>query len=152
MNIDNFMILASEIYPPSLYLRQKNKDRSRADVLDMHVSLAGGIVTTKVYCKADAFLFHVISLPFLESNIDTAICYRTFYGQTVRFERLCTHKADFEDRVRFLMGIFKDRNYDVRLLGRQFCRAVEKYISVFQRWEIPVNMGDWFKSILDSGP
>ena len=64
------MILASEIYPPSLSLRQKNKDRSRADVLDMHVSLAGGIVTTKVYCKADAFPFYVISPLFLERLYD----------------------------------------------------------------------------------
>ena len=103
------------------------------------------MVTTRVYCIADAFPFHVISLPFLESNIDAGICYRTFYGQTIRFEHLRAHKADSEDRMRFLMGILKDRNYDVKLLGRQFCQAVERYILVFHRWEIPVNLGDWFK-------
>ena len=42
LNIENFMVLASEIYPPSLSLTQENTDRSKADVLDMHVSLAGG--------------------------------------------------------------------------------------------------------------
>ena len=152
LNIDNFMEIAGDIYPPSLTLTQENTDRNRADVLDMHVSIAEGKVTTKVYCKADAFPFHVVSLPFLESNIDAGVCYRTFYGQTVRFERLCTHKADFEDRVRYLLGILKCRGYEVKLLGRQFCRAVEKYISVFQRWEIPVRLDNWFRTISDSIP
>ena len=68
----------------------------------------------------------------------------------VRFERLCTHRVDFEERVGFLLGILKDRGYDVRLLGRQFCRAVGKYISAFQKWDIPVSLRDWFESILGS--
>ena len=40
LNIDNLMILAGEIYPPSLSLTQET--RIEVDVLDMHVSLAGG--------------------------------------------------------------------------------------------------------------
>ena len=60
-----------------------------------------------------------------------------------------THRVDFEERVRFLLDILRDRGYNIKLLGRQFLRAVEKYILVFQRWEIPVNLGDWFRSISD---
>ena len=147
LNIDNFMDIADEMYPPSLTLTQENVDRDRADVLDMNVVLNDGVVTTKVYCKADAFPFHVVSLPFLESNLDRGVCYRVFFGQTVRFQRLCTHRVDFEERVRFLSGILKDRGYDMRVLCRQFCKAVGKYLSLFQRWDIPLDLAAWFGTI-----
>ena len=128
------------MYPPSLTSTQENVDRDRADVLDMNVVLDEGVV----YCKADAFHFNVVSLPFLESNLDSGVCYRVFYGQTVRFQRLCTHRVDFEERIRFLLEVLKGREYEVRLLCRQFCRAVEGYLPVFQRWDIPVDLGVWF--------
>ena len=52
-----------QIYPPSLTLTQENDDDKRADVLDMDVSLRDGSVTTRVYCKADAFPFRVVTMP-----------------------------------------------------------------------------------------
>ena len=113
----------------------------------MSVEIADGSITTKVYCKADSFPFRVISLPYLESNLDRAVCYRVFYGQMVRFQRLCTFREDFEIRARFLLDILKDRGYRLDLLGRQFSRAINKYISDFQRWEIPVNIEGWFRCI-----
>ena len=81
INIDNFMNISRQIYPPSLELTQENTDFSKANVLDMEVQLENGIICTKVYCKTDAFPFNVISLPFLETNIDRRICYKVFYGQ-----------------------------------------------------------------------
>ena len=113
----------------------------------MSVEIKDGSITTKVYCKADSFPFRVISLPYLESNLDRAVCYRVFYGQMVRFQRLCTFREDFEIRARFLLDILKDRGYRLDLLGRQFSRAINKYISDFQRWEIPVNIEGWFRCI-----
>ena len=86
---------------------------------------------------ADSFPFRVISLPYLESNLDKGVCYRVFYGQMVRFQRLCTFRGDFEARARFLLDILKGRGYKLGLLSRQFTRAIGKYISDFQRWDIP---------------
>ena len=86
-------------------------------------------------------------MPFLESNLDRGVCYRVFYGQIVRFQRLCSKREDFEYRTGFLLVILKERGYRVDLLGRQFCRAVAKYISDFQKWDIPVDIRGWFKTI-----
>ena len=118
-----------------------------ADVLDMNVKIVDGSITTKVYCKADTFPFQVISLPYLESNLDKGVCYRVFYGQMVRFQRLCTNREDFESRAGFLLDILKNRGYKLGLLGRQFSRAIGKYIVEFQKWEIPVDSGWWFRHI-----
>ena len=149
LNIQDFLVIAGQIYPPSLSLTQENRDSLGADVLDMNVEINDGYIRTKVYCKADAFPFRVVTMPFLESNLDKGVCYRVFYGQVVRFQRLCTYKTDFELRTRHLLGLLRDRGYQVGLLGRQFCRAVDKYISDFQRWELPTDIMGWFRSFID---
>ena len=147
LNIDNFLAIASEIYPPSLSLTQENGNSDRANVLDMEVQIVDGNITTKVFCKADIFPFHVITLPFLNSNLDNKICYRVFYGQIVRFQRLCNNRTDFEERTKFLLDILVNRGYKVVLLRREFCKAVEKYISEFQRWVLPIDFQIWFDMI-----
>ena len=63
------MTLAQDIYPPCLELSQENEDLTQAAALDMFVLVKDGYFRTKVYNKTDDFPFHVVSLPFLESNI-----------------------------------------------------------------------------------
>ena len=116
----------------------------------MVAEIQEGRVVTKVYCKTDYFPFQVISLPFLESNLDNKICYRVFYGQVIRFQRLSSFKIDFEIRVRFLVTLLIDRGYKTSLLQRQFCRAIDKYLTEFQKWAIPLDLKSWFSTIIDS--
>ena len=147
LNIENFLTIASEIYPPSLSLTQENDQLDKANVLDMEVKILDSNITTKVFCKADVFPFHVISLPFLDSNLDTRICYKVFYGQIVRFQRLCSFRIDFEERTKFLLDILLNRGYKGFLLKREFCKAVEKYIGEFHKWDLPLNFQNWFDLI-----
>ena len=139
INIDNFLTIAGEIYPPSLTLTQENELPNKVNVLDMVAEVINGRIVTKVYCKTDDFPFGVISLPFLDSNLDSRICYRVFYGQVIRFQRLSTFREDFKNRVKFLADILIRRGYDFKLLQRQFCKAVEKYVLEFQKWTIPLD-------------
>ena len=150
INIDDFLTIAGEIYPPSLTLTQENELPNKVNVLDMVAEVVSGRVVTKVYCKTDDFPFDVISLPFLDSNLDSKICYRVFYGQVVRFQRLSSLREDFESRVKFLADILLGRCYDCRLLQKQFCRAVEKYVQEFQKWTIPLDLRSWFFEIVRS--
>ena len=55
--------------------------------------------------------------------------------------------SDFEERTKFLLDILVGRGYKMDLLRREFSKAVEKYISEFQRWTIPVNFSSWFDKI-----
>ena len=63
-------------------------------------------------------------------------------------QRLSSYKADFEVRVKFLADILLVRGYDFRLLRRQFCRALDKYVSEFQKWALPLNLVTWFNQIV----
>ena len=71
LDIENFLTVAAEIYPPSLTLTQENSLPNKVNVLDMVAEIKEGRIFTKIYCKTDYFPFEVISLPFLESNLDT---------------------------------------------------------------------------------
>ena len=148
LNVGNFMDISAEIYPPSLSLTQENDNFEEVDVLDMHVRIQNGQVSTRVYCKTDDFPFDVISLPFLASNLDSKVCYMVFYGQVVRYQRLTSFKVDFEVRTKFLADILLARGYNKKILCSKFSKAVEKYILEFQKWEIPIDLKSWFIDIV----
>ena len=142
------MDIAREIYPPSLTLTQENDLSECADVLDMNVRIRDFNIITKVFCKTDVFPFHVISLPFLKSNLDSGLCYRVFYGQIIRYQRLSTLRQDFESRVNMLAWVLLRRDYKKILLQKQFCRVIEKYIGEFQKWALPLDFKNWFGDIV----
>ena len=148
LNIDNFRDLAREIYPQSLELSQENDDLTRATVLDMHVDIKEGFFRTKVYNKTDSFPFEVISLPFLESNISERICYKVFYSQVLRYQRLCSDLFDFNNRVKILGDILIKRGYKRDLLCKEFIGVINNYKEEFERWELPIDGIAWFNNIL----
>ena len=147
INIENFLEIAKEIYPPSLDLTQENTDLTKADVLDMKVVINEFSFLTSVYCKTDDFPFDVISLPFLEGNLSDRICYLVFFGQILRFCRLSTRLEDFIIRVKKLGTILLNRGYQMKLLKREFCRVIEKYRIEFQKWNIPIDCSRFFSDI-----
>ena len=148
LNIDNFQEIAKDIYPASLELTQENDDLSQATVLDMHVKISEGWFTTKVYNKTDSFPFEVISLPFLESNISDKICYKVFYSQVLRYQRLCSNLGDFVDRTKMLADVLLKRGYSVGILCREFMGVIGNYGSEFERWDIPSDVKLWFDDII----
>ena len=152
LNCQNFLDIAKDIYPPSLSLTQENDEPHKANVLDMEVNISDSICHTKIFCKTDHFPFNVITFPFLESNIDEDLCYRVFYSQIIRFQRLCSHRTDFEDRTRLLGTALLERGYRIHVLERQFCRVIDKYIKEFQKWIIPLDLRAWFKQIFNNQP
>ena len=152
LNCDNFIDIAREIYPPSLSLTQENDNPRQANVLDMDVNISDSKCTTKVFCKTDHFPFNVISLPFLESNIDNKLCYRVFYSQLIRFQRLCSNRKDFELRTKYLGLILANRGYQINLLEREFCKAISNYTKEFQKWALPLDINIWFKQIFNEQP
>ena len=150
LNIGNFRELAREIYPPSLDLSQENEDLSQATVLDMHVTILEGRFRTKVYNKTDSFPFEVVSMPFIESNIAERICYKVFYSQVLRYQRLCSFLEDFIARVRLLGNVLLNRGYRQNRLAKEFSQVLGNYRSEFERWSIPTDSQIWFNDIFNN--
>ena len=66
MNIDNpyFEGMASQIYPPELQLNKANSTDTEAPFLNLHLSVANGFVSSKIYDKRDGFDFYIVNFPF----------------------------------------------------------------------------------------
>ena len=118
----------------------------------MEVNISEHSCTTKVYCKTDHFPFNVISLPFLESNIDVDLCHGVFFSQIIRFERLSTNREDFECRTRYLGNILRQRGYYINTLEKLFSKCIIKYAVEFQKWSLPANTKTWFYNIINNQP
>ena len=118
----------------------------------MSPSDASPVLSSKRAGRTDHFPFNVISLPFLESNIDNRLCYRVFYSQLIRFQRLCSNRKDFELRTKYLGLILANRGYQINLLEREFCKAISNYTKEFQKWALPLDINIWFKQIFNEQP
>ena len=68
LNIDNpyFEGMVNQIYPPEFQLNKANISDTEAPFLDLHLSVANGFVSSKIY-KRDDFDFDIVNFPFSSS-------------------------------------------------------------------------------------
>ena len=59
LNIDNpyFEGIIKQMYPPKLQLNQANNTDTEAPFLNLHLSIANGVVSSNIYDKCDDFDF-----------------------------------------------------------------------------------------------
>ena len=57
--------LADQIYPPALQLNKANTTDTEVPFLDLHLSVANGFVSSKIYDKRDYFDFDLVYFRFL---------------------------------------------------------------------------------------
>ena len=74
LNIDNpnFEGMVNQIYPPELQLNKANISDTEAPFLDLHLSVANGFVSSKIYDKRDDFDFDIVNFPFLDGDVPRA--------------------------------------------------------------------------------
>ena len=56
--------MVNKIYPPELQLNKANTTLTEARLLDLHMSIANGCVSFKIYDKRDDFSFYTVNFPF----------------------------------------------------------------------------------------
>ena len=66
LNIDNpyFEGMVNQIYPSELQLNKANISDTEAPFLDLHLSVANGFVSSKIYDKRDDFDFDIVNFRF----------------------------------------------------------------------------------------
>ena len=80
LNIDNpyFEGMVNQIYPPELQLNKANISDTEAPFLDIHLSVANGFVSSKIYDKRDDFDFDIVNFPFLGGDVPHRASYGVF--------------------------------------------------------------------------
>ena len=82
----------------------------RSPFLDLHLSVANGFVSSKIYDKRDDFDFDIVNFPFLEGDVPRA-SYGVYISQLIRFARVCNHVTDFNARNKYLTAKLLQQGY-----------------------------------------
>ena len=116
LNIDNpyFEGMVNQIYPPELQLNKANISDTEAPFLDLHLSVANGFVSSKIYDKRDDFDFDIVNFPFLDGDVPRRASYGVYISQLIRFARVCNHVTDFNARNKCLTAKRLQQGYMYR--------------------------------------
>ena len=100
LNIDNnfFVSMVNRIYPSGLQLNKASVSDTDASFLDLHLSISGGFVQTKIYDKRDDFDFDIVNFPFLDGDVPRSTSYGVYFSQLIQFARVSSHVDDFNTR------------------------------------------------------
>ena len=85
LNIDNpyFKGMVNQIYPPEVQLNKANISDTEAPFLDLHLSVANGFVSSKIYDKRDDFDFDIVNFPFLDGDVPRRASYGVYISQLI---------------------------------------------------------------------
>ena len=61
--------MVNQIYPSELQLNKANISDTEAPFLDLHLSVANGFVSSKIYDKRDDFDFDIVNFSFLDGDV-----------------------------------------------------------------------------------
>ena len=129
LNIDNpyFEGMVNQIYPPELQLNKANISDTEAPFLDLHLSVANGFVSSKIYDKRDDFDFDIVNFPFLDGDVPRRASYGVYISQLIRFARVCNHVTDFNARNKCLTAKLLQQGYRYHKLRKTFDELISKY-------------------------
>ena len=73
--------MVNQIYPPELQLNKANISDTEDPFLDLHVhlSVANGFVSSKIYDKRNDFDFDIVNFPFLDGDVPRRASYGVQY-------------------------------------------------------------------------
>ena len=83
-----------QIYPSELQLNKANTSDTKAAFLDLHLSIATDIVSTKIYDKRDDFDFEIVDFPFSDGYVPRSTSYVVYISQLFRFARASCYVTD----------------------------------------------------------
>ena len=86
LNIDNpyFEGMVNQIYPSELQLNKDNISDTEAPFLDLHLSVANGFVSSKIYDKRNDFDFDIVNFPFLDGDVLRRASYGVYISQLIK--------------------------------------------------------------------
>ena len=138
LNIDNpyFEGMVNQIYPPELQLNKANITDTEAPFLDLHLSVANGFVSSKIYDKRDDFDFDIVNFPFLDGDVPRRASYGVYISQLIRFARVCNHVADFNARNKCLTAKLLQQGYRYHKLRKIFSKFYRRHYELISKYNV----------------
>ena len=92
-----FEQVVGQICPAGLRLVGANSSDAEAPFF-LNLSVANGIVSSRVYDKRDDFNFEIANFPFLDGDVPRSPSCGVCVSQLIRFARVCSGVDDFNKR------------------------------------------------------
>ena len=138
LNIDNpyFEGMVNQIYPPELQLNKANISDTEAPFLDVHLSVANGFVSSKIYDNRDGFDFDIVNFPFLDGDVPRRASYCVYNSQLIRFARVCNHVTDFNARNKCLTAKLLQQGYRYHKLRKTFSKFYRRHYELISKYNV----------------
>ena len=137
--------MVNQIYPPELQLNKANTSDTEAPLLDLHLSISNGIVSSKIYEKRDDFDFDIVNFPFLDGDVPRHPSYGVYISQLIRFARVCSHVVDFNTRNKCLTAKLLKQGYRYHKLRKAFSKFYRQHYKLISKFNVGL------KSLLHQG-
>ena len=93
--------MVDQIYPTELQLNKANSSDTETPFFDLNLSIANGIVTSKIDERLDNFNFEIVNFLFLNGDVPRSPFYGVYISQLIRFARMCSNVDNFNNRHLF---------------------------------------------------
>ena len=101
--------MVNQIYPSELQLNKASMSDTEAPFIDLHLSVANGFLSSKIYDKRGDF--DIVNFPFLDGDVPRHASYGVYISQLIRFARVCNHVTDFNARNKCLTAKLLQQGY-----------------------------------------
>ena len=120
--------------PPEFHLNKVNTTDTEASFLDLHLSIANGFVSSKIYDKRDDFDFDIVNFPFLDGDVPRRASFGVYILQLIRFARVCNHVADFNVRNKCLTAKLLRQGYRYYKLRKTFSKFYRRHNELISKF------------------
>ena len=117
-------------------MNKANISDTKAPVLELHLSVVNGFVSSKLYDKHDDFDFDIVNFPFVDGNVPRHASYGVYISQVIRFARICNHVTNFKINV-------QRQNFSNRAIGT---------INFEKKFQILPVHHPWYRIFFSFGP
>ena len=117
-------------------LNKANISDTEAPFLDLHLSVANGFVSSKIYDKRDDFDFDTVNFPFLDGDVPRRASYGVYISQLIRFARVCNHVTDFNARNKCLMAKLLQQGYRYHKLRKTFSKFYRRHYELISKYNV----------------
>ena len=138
LNIDNAYLegMVNQIYPPELQLNKANISYTDSTFLDLHLSVANGLVSSEIYDKRVDFDFDIIDFPLLGDDVPRRASYGVYISQLIRFARVCNHNTVFNARNKCLTAKLLQQGYRYHKLRKTFSKFYRRHYELISKYAV----------------
>ena len=104
--------------------------------MDLHLSIANGFVSSKIYDKCDDYNFDIVNFPFLDGDVPRRASYGVYISQLIRFAKVCDHVADFNARNKYLTAKLLQQGYRYHKLRKTCSKFYRRHYELISKFNI----------------